>query len=192
MTGPRLRPATVEDSPVIARLFLISSDGLAAYIWGRLALPGESLEEAGARRYARSGVAFSFENCLLAELDGQVVGMAHSYPMDADPTAAAEPDPVLRPYSELEDPGSLYLAGLAVAEPLRGRGLGTRLMQAVDARARALGRPRVSLICLERNDGAMRLYRRLGFRELARRPVVPHPSLRHSDGDAVLLAREPR
>jgi RimJ/RimL family protein N-acetyltransferase len=62
-------------------------------------------------------------------------------------------------------------------------------MASVDDRARALGRPRVSLICFERNEGAMRLYRRLGFEELARRAVVPHPLLHYSDGDAVLLAR---
>jgi ribosomal protein S18 acetylase RimI-like enzyme len=62
-------------------------------------------------------------------------------------------------------------------------------MAAVDERARAVDRPRVSLICFERNEGAMRLYRRLGFEELARRPVVPHPLLHYPDGDAVLLAK---
>jgi hypothetical protein len=35
----------------------------------------------------------------------------------------------------------------------------------------------------------MRFYRRLGFRELDRRPIVPHPMLHYTDGDAVLLAR---
>ena len=61
-------------------------------------------------------------------------------------------------------------------------------MASVDDQARALDRPRVSLICFERNEGAMRMYRRLGFKELARRPVVPH-SLHYAGGDAVLLAR---
>jgi ribosomal protein S18 acetylase RimI-like enzyme len=118
--------------------------------------------------------------------------MAHSYPMDGDPDAAPETDPVLRPYSELEDHRSLYVAGLAVIEGLRGQGLGTRLMAAIAERARRLDRPRISLICFERNEAAMRLYRRLGYRELARRPIVPHPALRHGEGDAVLLARELR
>jgi hypothetical protein len=45
------------------------------------------------------------------------------------------------------------------------------------------------LICFERNEDAMRLYRRLGFEALARRAVVPYPLLHYSDGDAVLLAR---
>ena len=62
-------------------------------------------------------------------------------------------------------------------------------MASVDDQARALDRPRVSLICFERNEGAMRMYRRLGFEELARRPVVPHSLLHYAGGDAVLLAR---
>ncbi len=70
----------------------------------------------------------------------------------------------LRPYAELEDPGSLYISGIAVKEAWRGQGIGTRLM-------------------------AMALHRRLGFREAARRRIVPHPSLEYSEGDAVLMVR---
>ena len=189
MTKVTIRPARAEDSATIAQLFLISSDGLAEYIWSKVAEPGESPLEAGARRYAREGVAFSYQNCVLAEIDGAVIGMTHSFPMDADPEAAPEPDLVLRPYAELEDYGSLYLSGVAIFAPHRGRGIGTRLMAALDERARTLNRPRVSLLCFERNEEAMRLYRRLGFKELARRPAVPHPLLHYPDGDAVLLAK---
>ena len=189
MTDVSMRPAGREDSRTIAELFLISSDGLAEYIWSQLAEPGETPLDAGARRYARDGVAFSYQNCILAEIDGAVVGMAHSFPMDADPAAEPETDPVLRPYAELEDYGSLYLSGIALFAEHRGHGIGTKLMAAVDERARALNRPRVSLICLEPNEGAMRWYRRLGYQELARRALVPHPLLHYSDGDAVLLAR---
>ncbi len=64
------RQAVKEDSTDIARLFLISSGGLAEYIWSKVAEPGETVIEAGARRYAREGVAVSYENCLIAELEG--------------------------------------------------------------------------------------------------------------------------
>lgn len=185
-----IRRAVREDSVDIAKLFLISSDGLAEYVWGRIAGPGESVAAAGARRYARRGVAFSYENCLIAERDGATVGMAHCYPMEADPEGEPESDPVLKPYSELEDYGSLYLSSLAVVEGRRNAGIGTALMEAVNRRAKDLSLPRISLICFEGNDGAMRLYRRLGFREIDRRPIVPHPCLHYATGDAVLLARD--
>lgn len=184
-----LRAAQKSDAPAIAELFLLSSDGLASYIWSRLATPGETLAAVGARRYAREGVAFSYENCLVAVEDDAVVGMAHSFPMERDEPSGEESDPVLRPYAELEDYGSLYLSGVALFPDHRGRGIGKRMMAATEARARALGLPRISLICFERNEAALRLYRRLGYREIARRPLVPHPSLHYADGDALLLAR---
>ena len=51
-----------------------------------------------------------------------------------------------------------------------------------------MGRPRVSLICFEANTNAMRLYRSEGYRDFDRRPIVPHPDLHYTDGEAVLLA----
>jgi ribosomal protein S18 acetylase RimI-like enzyme len=185
-----LRPARREDAAAIAALFLIASDGLARYIWSRIDMPGKTLEEIGAARYAREGVAFSYRNCLVAEHEGRVVGMLHSFPMDRPETPETESDPVLRPYAELEDYGSLYISGLAILPAYCGRGLGRSLLLAAHERAKALGRPRVSLICFEANTNAMRLYRAEGYRELDRRPIVPHPDLHYADGEAVLLARD--
>jgi ribosomal protein S18 acetylase RimI-like enzyme len=190
MTDALVRPATRDDARAIAELFLISSDGLAAYIWGQMDMPGLSLIEIGTRRYRREGVAFSYQNCLMLERERRVVGMLHGFAMDCDPAAAPECDPVLRPYGELEDDGSFYISGLAIYDGERRHGHGTKLMAAAAAHARQLGRDRVSLICFEPNTGAMRFYQRLGFRELDRRPIVPHPTLHYRDGDAVLLAKK--
>jgi hypothetical protein len=77
------------------------------YIWIKVADPGETVIEASARRYAREDVASPYENCLIAEQEGATVGMAHSFDMEEDPDAEPESDPVLKPYSELEDYGNL-------------------------------------------------------------------------------------
>ena len=188
----KIRRARVDDASEIARLFLVSSDGLAAYIWQRPALPGQSLAEVGAARYARTGTAFSFENCLLATVGGAVAGMAHAFAMPPRAPGEVEEDPVLAPYAELEDPGSLYLSGLAVDDRFRGRGIGGALMDRVEALAIETGCRCVSLICFEANWRAMRFYRDRGYREIARRPLVPHPALRYGEGDAVLLVRAGR
>ena len=184
-----IRPAIKNDSPAIAELFLISSDGLAEYIWS-LSKPADiSLLEHGARRYARTNTAFSFENCHLAERNGKVVAMLHAFEMEADPDAEPESDTVLKPYFELEDPGSLYISGLAVKEDLRSQGIGAKLMDYAETRARLEGLPRLSLICFERNERALAFYQRRGFELRDRRPLVPHPSLHYSDGDAILLVQ---
>jgi ribosomal protein S18 acetylase RimI-like enzyme len=189
MSTASIRPATIDDSHTIARLFLISSDGLAEYIWSRIANPGEDLADVGARRYARTDVPFSYQNCAVAEVDGQVAGMIHRFPMEESPDGEKEEDPVLRPYSELEEYGSLYISGIALFPEFRGRGIGTRLIEEAAGQAKRRGLGKLSLICFDANTHAMRLYTRLGFEETERRPIVPHPTLHYAAGNAVLMVR---
>ena len=133
---------------------------------------------------------FSYEKCLLAVSGEQVLGMLHSFAMPPRNEGEVEEDPVLRPYAELEDAGSLYVSAVALYPQYRGNGIGTLLLAAADEEARRQELPRVSLICFEMNEGAMRLYRRFGYREIDRRALVPHPCLHYEEGDAVLLAKD--
>lgn len=185
------RPGRRDDARAIAELFQISSEGVSDYVWTLLQedYPGLSLIEIGEQRYARVDTDFSYENCIVAETDGAVAGMLHSYPMS---DAAAEPDddvdPVLKPYAELEIPGSLYISGLALRPDFRNRGTGGKFLQIAEDRARTLALESLSLLVFEANDGAVRLYERHGFSEVDRRAIVPHPMI-HVTGDAILMAR---
>jgi ribosomal protein S18 acetylase RimI-like enzyme len=189
-----IRPAMKHEARSIAKLFLISSDGLAAYVWQRLAAPEELLLAVGARRYARDDIPCSYKNCLVAERGGRIIGMVHAVPIEQDLPDCYIPelpgDPVLQPYKELSacNPGSLFVTGLAVFPPARRQGVGSRLLAAVRERAQSLDLARLSLICFEPNEAACRLYRSHGFEEVARRELVPHPLLHYSAGDALLLA----
>jgi ribosomal protein S18 acetylase RimI-like enzyme len=189
-SDPVLRAARPEDCRRIAELFEISSDGVADYVWSRLQedYPGLSLLEIGERRYARENTAFSYQNCVVAERAGEVIGMLHAFVIEpaAGPSAAADIDPVLRPYAELEVPGSLYISGLALVPGERGRGVGTRLLEIARERAQELGCPALSLICFAGNAGARRLYERHGFMAIDRRDIVPHPMI-HDTGEALLM-----
>jgi GNAT superfamily N-acetyltransferase len=191
VTAIIMRPARKSDSRVIAELFEIASDGVASYVWSTLQAdyPGLPLLDIGRRRYEREGTPFSYRNCLLAEHGGEVRGMMHAYPLDAptDPSPDEQPvDPVLKPYSELEAPGSLYIAGMAVLPGFRRQGLGARFLEAARERAQGLGLPELSLLCFAGNTGARRLYERTGFVVVDWRPVVPHPLIRHT-GDVLLM-----
>jgi ribosomal protein S18 acetylase RimI-like enzyme len=191
VTAVMMRPARKSDSWIVAELFEIASDGVASYVWSVLQAdqPDLPLLEIGRRRYEREGTPFSYQNCLLAEQDGEVRGMMHAYPVDAptDPDPGDQPvDPVLKPYCELEAPGSLYIAGMAVLPGFRDQGLGTRFLEAARERARGLRRPELSLLCFAGNTGARRLYERAGFVVVDWRPVMPHPMIRHT-GDVLLM-----
>lgn len=183
---PIIRRARRGDVPDIAALFRLSSGGVADYIWRTLAEPGEAPLDVGIRRYAREGVDFSYENCLVAEESGAVVGMANGFALKASDEPVTEDDPVLRPYAELEAPDSFYISGIAVLPPYRGQGLGSRMMLAMRERARAVGLARLSLIAFAANAASIRLYEGLGYRIVDRRPIVPHPLIQY-DGDAVLM-----
>lgn len=188
------RPATLVDVQVIAELFQISSEGVADYVWSTLAddpeYKGLELLDIGAKRYGREGIDFSYQNCDIAEIDDEPVGMLHAYPMGSDVGNVPDDyDPVLKPYMELEEANSLYISGLATFDKYRGRGIGTRLLDFAYRRARAEGLTKISLICFAENEGAYRLYSREGFVDRVRRPVVAHPLIQHG-GDVVLMVRE--
>lgn len=183
-----LRGARKEDARDIARLFRVSSDGVADYIWSKLAEPGEDLLDVGTRRYERDGTDFSYQNCHLLWQDGEVLGMLHAYLMQVDP-GYVEEDPVLKPASELEEDGSYYVSGVAIHEPHRGQGLGKLLMARAEEDARKLGLSSVSLIVFEGNAGAKRLYDLLGYHVIDSREVMPHPMI-HFTGKMLLMSKK--
>lgn len=187
-TPVRLLRARQSDCRSLADLFRMSKAGLADYIWRQAAEPHECVLDVGARRYARQSGAFSYSNCLVAEMDGELVGMVHAHPMGKPSVdRVRETDPVLRPFQLLEEPDSLHIASLAVVPFARNLGIGSFLLRAAGWWAGVRGLQRLSLVCFERNERAMALYRRAGLQELRRHPVLAHPMLDHGGGDAVLL-----
>lgn len=184
-----IRAALEQDCRDIARLFLIGSEGLAELIWGRACGPGETATDVGARRCARKGVPFSYENCVLAETQGKVVGLLHAYPEMSIGPALAKIEPVLRPFAALRDVGSFYLSALVVEPEYRRAGMGSQLLDIARQRASLHTLSRLSVVVLEQNQAAMRLYRRAGFVEADRAPLFPHPALPNWTGSAILLTR---
>lgn len=61
------------------------------------------------------------------------------------------------------------LYSLATSDAARGRGVGDRLVAAIERAARAAGRHRLRLEVREDNAAALRLYARRGFRPIGRR-----------------------
>jgi ribosomal protein S18 acetylase RimI-like enzyme len=182
------RPARKEDCATIASLYSISSDGVADYVWTKLAAPGEDIFAVGRRRYEREDTDFSYQNCTLVEAGEKIIGMFVAFPMHVEPAAVEEPDPVLAPYMRLEEDDSYYICGMALFPEHRGRGIGTRLLAFGEQAARERGFRKLSLIVFEQNTGAKRLYERTGYREVRREPVCPHPLI-HYTGDAILMVK---
>lgn len=183
------RPARKADSRTIAELFRICSGGVADYIWQKLAEPGDTLLDVGARRYARENTAFSYQSCTIAERGGKIAGMLHGYPIEQNPEGSGDGpiDPVLRPYTELEIPGSLYISGVAIFPEHRNSGIGSRFLALARDQARAQGLESLSALVFEGNAGSLRLFRRNGFTVIDRRQVVPHEAIEY-EGEILLFS----
>ena len=181
------RPAVRADARRIAELYSIASEGVSDYIWSKQAKPGDNLLDIGQRRYERRNTPYSYENCLVAETGGRVVAVLMAYPMQED-NDYVEDDPVLKPFWVLEEPGSYYIAGVAVEADWRRKGIAGTLLQMAEDKCRKLNLNKLSLICFEANTVAHDIYMRLGYRETMRKTIVPHPLI-HFTGAAMLLVK---
>ena len=143
-----IRPARPGDVPAAARLAAALVRQHHAFDPDRFLLV-EPVEEGYARflrtQVDREGVVF-----LVAEVDGAVVGYLLGGLEGRDWMLL------------LDDCGKIH--DLFVDEPARGRGIGAALVEEAVARLVAMGAPRVVLSTAWPNEGARRLFARLGFR----------------------------
>jgi len=173
-----LRPARVEDASDMVVLTDIAGHGLPLWIWRRSAAEEghASVLEAARGRARREESDFSWRHATIADVDGAIAGMLVGYrqPDTFDRQGWEGLPDVLRPLVELEAeaPGSWYVNILAVYPEHRGEGVGALLMGHADLEAAATKANGLSLIAEDTNQGARRLYRRLGFEDAASRAYV--------------------
>jgi ribosomal protein S18 acetylase RimI-like enzyme len=175
-------------------LFAIAGRGIPEYVWSLHAINGHSPRQIAIERVSREDANFSYRNVLLAEREGEVVGMLLGYSLrEPTPAEIASLDtlpPVLRPMVALEQraPGTFYINALAVREEHRGNGIGSKLLYKSRQRALAAHTARITVEVFEQNEGALRLYQRHGFRILDRCAVVRHACHPYS-GELLLMVQ---
>ena len=181
------RSADRADADFLVPLIGESSAGVWPAVWKALASENESVEASGARYLTNPTNDLSIKNTILVESEGTCIGAMISYQEDRIPSSdsnsgerlplPAELVNALKPYRELSDPNSLFIAEICFLPQARGKGLGTRLLEYARDSAVDRGLPCVTLRVFSANAGAVRLYERFGFGIVDRRPVVPHPDI---------------
>ena len=175
-----IRPATPDDEPAMTEIQHSSAIHHATIDPDRWRM--QTLEEAARSRRHWHRVQPRSEG-LVAVANGRVVGMIELYlKRPRDPEGAQK----ARVKVDL---------GLAVAPDWRGRGVGTALLRAAEDWARSQGAERMVLDLNAANDGALRLYERLGYAVHSLdmdKPITPDPSavdapdvVRNRDGEIV-------
>ena len=191
--APIFRPARKFDAAALAVLVDIAGEGMPAYMWSRLAAPGQSLLEFGRERAQREAGGFSYRNSIVAEVGGEVAASLVGYrlddPYDLEGSLTETPD-IVRPLVRLEAkaPGSWYINVLATFPEFRRRGVGARLLAIAEQKGREEGAPSLSVIVGGWNESAARLYTSAGYAALAREPAILFPGCPHQ-GDWVLMVR---
>lgn len=185
------RRATPADAAAMADLVHFASEGLAFYLWSRMAGARGDPWAVGRDRAARPAGAFSYRNTILAEDDGRVVACLIGYPLPDVPDPPPDNAPAMfAPLNELEDlvPGTWYVNVLAAYPEFRGKGYGAALLGLAEDLARETLRRGMSIIVADTNTGARRLYEHCGYREVASRRMVKEGWV-HPGANFVLLTK---
>lgn len=190
----KIRKARVEDIPHMAYVAVQAFGGYAEVMYDG-AIPGRTVTQIVEHRFSRGGTTSSISNSRIAEDNGTVLGGLHAFPADSaadDPGDILIPEdryPVFTPFEHLHADGSYYINAVTVYPEYRGLGAARLLMEKAEAEAKNQNFADVSLHVFAENLGAVLLYKKLGYREFARQPIVDHPSLRYS-GDLLLMTRK--
>lgn len=167
-----VREARRDDADFLLPLINRAGEGIPEYIWAQMAAPDEDPWDVGRARVESVDSPISHRNAWIAELAGQPAGclVAHRQP-DVMPPIDPDMPTMFVPLQELENqaPGTGYVHILSTVREMRGRGVGTRLL---DFAERYRGPNGMSIIVADNNAGARRLYQRCGYGEVARRRMV--------------------
>ncbi len=144
-----IRPATRGDRPALGRLGALLLETHYEFDPQRFMAPGESSAD-GYGWFLGTQLRDEEVVVLVAERDGAVVGYVY---------AGLEP----QSWKELREACG-FIHDVVVDESGRRAGIASALIAAATEWLRARGAPRVILWTAQRNEGAQRLFERLGFR----------------------------
>ncbi|HET7030121.1 MAG TPA: GNAT family N-acetyltransferase [Candidatus Limnocylindrales bacterium] len=160
--GVEIRPVTIDDLETLIDIYLDTARhhaAIEAEVWH---VPAR--EDIAARLRPRIEGRGPTSEYVVAIVDGEAAGSA-SVHLDDPPT----PGNMLRAVPSAE-------FGVSVVEGFRGRGIGRALIAHLEQWAAERGAKRMVLNVSSANEGAIRLYEDLGYREYDRamlKPLVP-------------------
>ena len=172
-----IRRARKEEAAQIAELFMLAWP--VEEILESNGLTYEQLHESMTTIAAAEETIYSYENTIVAEVDGKVVGAMCAYDGE-DYQRLKQPivdvlgaDSGFAQLRETEA-GEFYLDSVGVLPEYRGRGIASRLFKAQCERAASLGHKIAGLIVDVDKPQAEALYARLGFTYLDDKDFFGH------------------
>ena len=180
MEDIKIRPASVNDAPVIARAVAMAMGEEGATL-----LCGVEYMKVLEQIVLTEGTQYSYTNALIAMVNGEPAGAVLGYDGALlEPLRYATVSVIKKSFSEYSLPddetqnGEFYIDSLGVLPQFRGHGVGKRLLMAMTGKGLALGCSKVGLIVDVENPGASSLYCACGFEDVGEKLFYGH-KMRH-------------
>lgn len=174
-----IRPAQKKDAISLAPLIYSAIEDLAEHFTGAL-----SIKQAIDRLttlIAEEGNRFSYQYGLVAEENGNIIGIGTSYPENVIDELTFKTIELSKEFSwyinkekenrllnDKEAPkGTFYIDHLAIDKDYRGKGYAKLIIEAMENKGRELGYKVVSLLVDINNPKARALYEKIGYRFLS-------------------------
>ena len=184
-----IRRAKIEDQDVVIELVVEAIENLSNIFTGyeENSLAKGRLKEL----YSLSKNRFSYDSCLVAEIDGEVAGSIMAYP-GVEMKKLNEPlieklkerfkdnEEVFREFSQAIQESKeafddeYYIDNLAVVAKYRGRGISRALIEEAEKEGFTQGYNRISILADINNEKAFSIYKKMGYVEDCELVVLGH------------------
>lgn len=172
----KIRKASPRDAEDFANLVVMSSPVLFPLLFG------DSVTELLKELFVHPHHLFSYTHCYFALLNSKIVGMISSYDGKTSKKQGLRTGVLLVRYMKFRffkrfrlfmksrsifgkaAENEYYISNIAVYPEFRGVGLGKMLLTKVEDEAKASGLERCVLDVVTSNEGAIRLYQKMGYR----------------------------
>ena len=191
LTSP-FRLATPDDAPALVDFVDYAGSGMPMVVWAQMAGPGREPRDVGLDMARGESAPISYRNAIVADQGAGAIAalISHLLPDSSQPIGAGSPA-ITVPWQEMRNQacGAWHVTALAAYPEHRGRGLGSALLGIAERLRQASGANGISLLVVDSNAGARRLYERCGFRQAASRPMAKGNWTNPPGDECLLLIR---
>jgi len=187
--GIETRKASNADIAHLIRVRMMAHGGFNEALYGDL---DQSVEEIIESDLSNPALTDYYKNYWVAYNHNEVVGGLHSFPCDdfendiRNPLVPEERYLIESPFLEIDATGTYYIHALSVFPEFARQGIGSLLLELARRLAIERGFTELGLHVFADNSVAVSLYKKHGYREMGRRPIVPHPRMAYT-GDILLM-----
>ena len=189
----KFRDGLESDATSLALLLDAAGRRIPAYFWSLYAAEGQSFFEFG-RENIRTNVEGKsyYKNWQIAKLDNELLGAFFGFQVpDPYPEINYDEEPKWWiPFLELEKlaAGSWLLQAISILPEYRGQGHANTHLAKAEEVAKDNGANKITLQVEEVNKIALKTYTTNGYKELARRELIPFP-FSQDTGDIILMEK---